>query len=283
MRRLRRSGIGCVAVLALTCGNAGAIQVFQLDESGNRTLVPVAWSLCPDGVPGGVSLTDVTGGARTDWEILLGVKEFGSPEDGEQGRGIYGAGARLAPAFGYRVEFGFDGYTWDAYSLDDDDGVARGYWDLFAVGLNQERHYWDSVLGGSGVLPDPVVTLGDDGVPVSSSGLLPGVTWGWGGADFAEGGFEQLHGSFWIESLGEHPEADYFLSVVLDTNTPEFTDTAYPSWGGFDAARGVTSPRVPVPTPEPATLVLLTTGFAALAAWRSSRRTFRTPAVPSPR
>jgi hypothetical protein len=117
------------------------------------------------------------------------------------------------------------------------------------------------------------VTLIADGVPFSSSGPLPGVTWGWGGADYGDEGFEELHGPFWIELQG-NPAADYFLSVVLDTNTPEYADNAYPSWGGFDATHEVALPGdpLPTPTPEPAALVLLGTGVAALAGWRSRRR-----------
>jgi hypothetical protein len=40
MGRLLRSGIGCAVVVALTCGTAGAIQVFTLDKDGSRARTP---------------------------------------------------------------------------------------------------------------------------------------------------------------------------------------------------------------------------------------------------
>jgi hypothetical protein len=99
----------------------------------------VNWDVYGRSVPDGVHLEDKSG-LGTDWELLLRVSDSGAAEGGEQGQGLYGAGALLPAAPGYAVSFNFDGYTWDSYSVDVRSEGGRGYWDLFAVGLNQERH-----------------------------------------------------------------------------------------------------------------------------------------------
>lgn len=274
MERLRQ-GLAAAVFLALGAGSAGAIEVYRLDGSGGWGPVPVSvtWALRDGGPSGGTRLADVSAGAGTSWEVLLGVPSLGALEYDSQERGIYGAGAVLPAAPGYRVEFRFDGYTWDSYSLFADEG-ARGYWDLFALNLNQAAPYWDLVApaGGDVALRDPLVTIQEEGRPVVSAGPLPGMTWGWGGRDYEEGDFEELHGAeFWVELSGD-PLLPYYLSAVLDTDTEEYADDVYPSYGGF-GAQGATESLVPAPTPtpEPSTLVLLGTGVAACAAWRRRR------------
>jgi hypothetical protein len=65
--------------------------------------------------------------------------------------------------------------------------VKKYYWDLFALNINQSDFYWNFVNGGSGSLSDPVVDNVPAGTPTVSFGAIDGVTWGWGGKDYAAG------------------------------------------------------------------------------------------------
>ncbi len=257
--RLSRLLVAGALALALT-GPTPAYAVRVFDLASGSYLVP-SWFESPSSPAGGTVVTEDPGDP-TNFEIRVGAAEFGSREGDFQTPAIYGAGA-LLPAnggAGYRVEFATEVFGWDSYNGTVPVPGSRGYWDVFAVNLNQgSAYYWDQVDGGSGALPDPILdvdpaggcimTGGGGGDPCTAAaggaGFLAGETWAWGAADFGNGTFESNAGTYSL-TLAGLPGNAYFLSVVLDTATFPDADDQFPSFGSFNPL----SP-VPPPVPEP--------------------------------
>ncbi len=261
--------LAAAAALAVTA-NASAITFDELDAAGNvvRSYAPTMsdWVFAPDASR--TTLTAVSGGGYT---LSVGTDAWGVSEDSSQARQISGAGVLLpSAAYGWRVNFSANLRTWDSYN----DGVAvaplpggsLGFWDLFSVNLNTQGYYWDLVSNDAGsegiegpggdlavaapmasaVVTAAAATRVDSLVPVQPAGsvvrydnttadptYLPGNTWAWGGRDYAAGYFEsvQTSASFMLAA-----NAPVFVSLVLDTRTPDATDNSYPSWGQFGVA-----------------------------------------------
>jgi len=248
----------------LAAGQASALTVYQLDAAGNETLIPTNWSIYAGSPAGSVVLVDKIGN-QTDWKVLVGYNDFGDAEFDTQQQAIYAAGTLLQPAYGYKVVFDVDAYGWDSYNTNVPAPGFTGYWDLVSVNLNQTNYYWNLVQGGAGALTDPLVTPDPAGNPVISFGPLPGITWGWGGLDYGNHTFEEVHGLNSIQLIGS-PD-DYFLSVALDTATTPHTDMNYPSYAGFNAPGDV-----PPPIPEPSTFLLISAGLAGVGLLRKRFR-----------
>lgn len=266
-RLSRRWSLALLAPLALT-QVAQAITFEQLGASGEGTGVfytPTAsdWIAAP--ASGDSSIIPTSGGG---WLVSMGLSSFGANEGGSQNSDIYGAGLILpGSTYGWRVDFSANLRTWDSYNdgsvVSPNPGGSLGDWDLFSVNMNQSGFYWDLVSttygGGDGdggevpVFDGPVLAaaVGTDGglidplVPVRPAGsivnytnsdgnpaYLPGSTWAWGGRDYAAGYFESVQANGSVQNAGTGPT---YVSFVLDTRTPTYNDSAFPSWGQFGA------------------------------------------------
>ena len=138
MKRIINGFLLSVAGLVLSIRPVNAITIYSLDGGGGETLVSTLWHASPFSPAGGTGITDLHGDG-TDWEVLVGIPNFGSAEFSGQASGIYGGGTLLAPnPFGYKVYFDFDGFTWDSYNstVPPSPGALTGYWDLFALNIN---------------------------------------------------------------------------------------------------------------------------------------------------
>ncbi len=213
-------------------------------------------------------------GSGSNWLIDMGTDNFGSGEDGTQTSGIFGAGLVLPGSdHGWRIDFSANLRTWDSYNdgsiVPPNPGAQLGDWDLFSVNANQQNFYWNLVttpdqfsggeipsvindgealfaatsvapagIGSSGLLTDPLVPVRPAGTIVqytnttNDTAYLPGSTWAWGGRDYAAGYFESVSTNGSV--ISRHTGAT-FVSFVLDSRTPSYSDNSLPSWGQFGA------------------------------------------------
>lgn len=247
------------AMALLASAPAQAITFEQLSADGTGSGVfytPGAsdWILAP-----GAAETQLSSTA-SGWLVGVGTGNYGSPETGSQTSDIFGAGVLLpSSTHGWRVNFSANLRTWDSYNdgsvVAPNPGASLGDWDLFAVNANHQDFYWNLTATGSsgaevptlaaatkssaavasGTLIDPLLPVRPAGTPVSyvnqgNSQYLPGSTWAWGGRDYAVGYFESVSTNGSVIVGGG--DATY-VSFVLDTRTPSFNDTNFPSWGEF--------------------------------------------------
>ena len=219
---MRTALVAMVSILMVP--SAYALSIFDLDTGGQVTTGQ--W------VVEGEAAVGVN--APGDWWIRVGTGNWGAASGDTQTVGWHAAGLVLPEnTTGYRVEFDYDLYTWDAYV-----GGSEGtnWYDNMGVNLNGVGLLWNQALS------DPDTPHG---------GSWPGVMWSWGG--LTDNALDHTQGSSAVEGVGT------FLTVFLSTGLDPDADDQVPSWGGFN-----TTAPPPVIVPEPAGLGLL--GLALLAA-----------------
>jgi len=233
MKRVLLAGLLVSLFLLVSSQPAQALTVSKWNDTNNEweALTDLTWKIGDIvGPPGETTVTNYSG----DYEISLALPYWGASSDVQQAPAIWGAGITLDPGT-YKVDFTTALYTWDAYNS------SNGYWDVFAVNLNDTNYYWN---------------MHPNTHPVGET--LPGATWAWGGPTQ----YPVWSSNLTSGSLTYSSTTDVFLSVVLDTlNMP--SDSNYASWGAFNPQGYVPEPTSNVPVP--AAVWLLGSGLMGLA------------------
>jgi len=268
--------IALVTLLCMSPVAANAIQIYGIDSTGGANLLSTSWITYGLGGLGGSGTvaTDVSAGAGTDWEVLVGFDDFGDSEFDTQATAIYGAGTTVSGYTAYQVVFDVQAYTFDSYdALSTVAPGAVGYWDAFAVNMNSGAgYYWDIVANDPIVATDPAGNVVIEDFGTSATGGLSGSTWAWGGLDYGNNTFESEIGVYSLNLTGVNDTENLFVSAVLDTMTFAQADEAYPSWGCFNAGTGTDCPVPVVNAPEPTALALMALGLIGIGFTRRKKK-----------
>ena len=192
---------------------------------------------------GDINTTGLTVGASN---IDSPEKEWSPGAPVIQPMQISGAGTLLpAGSPGFRVNFHFNGSTWDSYNTNMYD-YKTGYYDVFAAVLSEKGYYWSlpDIYDLHPLEENPAFILGLD-----PSNPTPGPDNSyWGGTRYNDGILENVDADVTLDFVTD-PAKQYYLTLFMQT----MRDENFPSWGTF------TNVNVSA-VPEPISTILFLSG-----------------------